>query len=97
MPRVRNFDDARSQAQHRFRAFFHAMLDARGVPAAECVRGVVRRAAHDEEALDRIASALPAAARAAAAAEPDQAPAPKADPKADPTAAGSRPDSAGAS
>ncbi|MET9019818.1 glutamate-1-semialdehyde 2,1-aminomutase [Actinopolymorpha sp. NPDC004070] len=91
VPRVRNFADARSQAQHRHRAFFHAMLDG-GVhlpPSAFEVWFV--SAAHDEEALERIASALPAAARAAAAAEPDPVPprtadpAPTADPTADPT------------
>jgi glutamate-1-semialdehyde 2,1-aminomutase len=71
VPRVRDFDDARTQAQHRFRAFFHAMLDG-GVhlpPSAFEVWFV--SAAHDEEAVERIARAVPAAARAAAAAQPD--------------------------
>jgi glutamate-1-semialdehyde 2,1-aminomutase len=71
VPRVRDFDHARSQAQHRFRAFFHAMLDG-GVhlpPSAFEVWFV--SAAHDEEAVERIARAVPAAARAAAAAQPD--------------------------
>ena len=68
-PNVRNFDDARSQAQHRFRAFFHAMLAA-GVhlPPSPFEAWFVS-AAHDAEALDRIAAAAPVAARAAATAE----------------------------
>ncbi|GAB3416991.1 glutamate-1-semialdehyde 2,1-aminomutase [Flindersiella endophytica] len=70
-PRVRDFDAARSQAQHRFRAFFHAMLDG-GVhlpPSAFEVWFV--SAAHDDEALSRIETAAEQAARAAAAATPE--------------------------
>jgi glutamate-1-semialdehyde 2,1-aminomutase len=70
-PRVRDFDAARSQAQHRFRAFFHAMLDG-GVhlpPSAFEVWFV--SAAHDDEALSRIENAAEQAARAAAAATPE--------------------------
>jgi glutamate-1-semialdehyde 2,1-aminomutase len=68
---VRNFDDASQQAQHRFRAFFHAMLD-RGVylPPSAFEAWFVSTA-HDDRAVDRIASALPRAAAAAAAARPD--------------------------
>jgi glutamate-1-semialdehyde 2,1-aminomutase len=65
---VTDFVGAQAQEAWRYRAFFHAMLDA-GVylpPSAfECW---FVSAAHDEEALSRIAEALPAAARAAAAA-----------------------------
>jgi len=64
-------DFAAASAQHpeRYKAFFHAMLD-RGVylpPSAFEVWFL--SAAHDDRALDRIMSALPAAARAAAAVE----------------------------
>ncbi|MBR7743298.1 glutamate-1-semialdehyde 2,1-aminomutase [Phycicoccus sp. BSK3Z-2] len=63
---VTDYDAARDQDTAAFGRFFHAMLDA-GVylpPSAfECwfVSG-----AHDDAALDRVVSALPAAARAAA-------------------------------
>jgi glutamate-1-semialdehyde 2,1-aminomutase len=69
--RVRDFADAQRQALHRFRAFFHAML-AHGVhlPPSAFEAWFVS-AAHDEQALDRIATALPYAAEAAAAARPD--------------------------
>jgi glutamate-1-semialdehyde 2,1-aminomutase len=70
-PRVRNFAEARSQAAYRFRAFFHAMLD-HGVHLPPSVfEAWSVSAAHDDDALDRIAAAAPAAARAAAAAQPD--------------------------
>jgi glutamate-1-semialdehyde 2,1-aminomutase len=63
---VRDFAQASAQRVDRFRAFFHAMLD-QGVhlpPSAyECW---FLSAAHDDRALDRIVSALPAAAAAAA-------------------------------
>ncbi len=67
---VRDFAGAQRQAQHRFRAFFHAML-AYGVhlpPSA--FEAWFLSAAHDQAAVDRIAAALPHAARAAAAARP---------------------------
>ncbi|HET6698868.1 MAG TPA: glutamate-1-semialdehyde 2,1-aminomutase [Nocardioidaceae bacterium] len=63
---VRDFAQASAQRVDRFRAFFHSMLD-QGVhlpPSAyECW---FLSAAHDDRALDRIVSALPAAAAAAA-------------------------------
>ena len=60
---------AQRQALHRHRAFFHAMLE-RGVylPPSAFEAWFVS-AAHDDAALDRIADALPHAARAAARAE----------------------------
>ena len=65
---VTDFTGAQAQEAWRFTAFFHAMLDA-GVhlpPSAfECW---FVSAAHDDEALSRMAAALPEAARAAAAA-----------------------------
>jgi glutamate-1-semialdehyde 2,1-aminomutase len=69
---VTDFAGAQAQQAWRYRPFFHAMLDA-GVylpPSAfECW---FLSAAHDEEALSRIAEALPGAAQAAAAATPDE-------------------------
>ncbi|WP_255955228.1 glutamate-1-semialdehyde 2,1-aminomutase [Streptomyces odontomachi] len=63
---VRSYDDAKAQQSFRYTAFFHAML-AQGVylpPSAfECW---FLSTAHDERAVERIAAALPTAARAAA-------------------------------
>jgi glutamate-1-semialdehyde 2,1-aminomutase len=66
--RVRDYDQARRQEAFRYSAFFHAMLD-RGVylPPSAYEAWFVSTA-HDQGALDRIAAALPHAARAAAAA-----------------------------
>jgi glutamate-1-semialdehyde 2,1-aminomutase len=63
---VRDFATAKTQSTQRFSAFFHAMLD-RGVylPPSAYEAWFVS-AAHDEPALERIADALPHAARAAA-------------------------------
>ena len=65
---VRDFDGARRQSGAAYAAFFHAML-AGGVylPPSPYEAWFVS-AAHDDEAVGRIAAALPAAARAAAAA-----------------------------
>jgi glutamate-1-semialdehyde 2,1-aminomutase len=65
---VRNYDDARQQDLPAYTAFFHALLE-RGVylpPSA--FESWFLSAAHDDEALDQVLRALPAAARAAAAA-----------------------------
>ncbi|MGK5169965.1 glutamate-1-semialdehyde 2,1-aminomutase [Geodermatophilus sp. CPCC 205761] len=72
--RVRDYDDARSQDASRYTAFFHAML-ARGVylPPSAFEAWFVS-AALDDEAVERVLAALPAAARAAAAVEPAAAP-----------------------
>jgi glutamate-1-semialdehyde 2,1-aminomutase len=64
---VIDFAGAKRQNTERFKAFFHAML-AEGVylpPSAFEVWFV--SAAHDGRAIDRVAEALPVAARAAAA------------------------------
>ena len=63
---VRTFDDAKTQSTQRFSAFFHEMLQ-RGVylPPSAYEAWFVS-AAHDERALERVADALPHAARAAA-------------------------------
>ncbi|RMI28026.1 glutamate-1-semialdehyde 2,1-aminomutase, partial [Streptomyces triticirhizae] len=64
---VTDFATAKSQATYRYTAFFHAMLE-RGVylPPSAFEAWFVSTA-HDEAALERIAEALPAAARAGAA------------------------------
>jgi glutamate-1-semialdehyde 2,1-aminomutase len=71
---VRDYDDARSQDAARYTAFFHAML-ARGVylPPSAFESWFVS-AALDDEAVERVLAALPAAARAAAAVDPSSAP-----------------------
>jgi glutamate-1-semialdehyde 2,1-aminomutase len=63
---VRDFAEAKGQSAAAYAAFFHAMLD-RGVylPPSGYEAWFVS-AAHDDAAIDRIAGALPAAARAAA-------------------------------
>lgn len=63
---VRNYEDAKAQDSYRFTAFFHSML-ANGVylPPSSFESWFVSTA-HDERAIQRIADALPAAARAAA-------------------------------
>jgi glutamate-1-semialdehyde 2,1-aminomutase len=63
---VRDFESASRQRSDRYAAFFHAMLD-QGVHLPPSAYEVwFLSAAHDDAALDRIVSALPAAARAAA-------------------------------
>jgi glutamate-1-semialdehyde 2,1-aminomutase len=69
---VGDYEQARTQSAGRYRAFFHAML-ARGVylpPSG--FEAWFLSAAHDDDAVTRIADALPAAARAAAAAREEQ-------------------------
>ncbi|MEU1277851.1 glutamate-1-semialdehyde 2,1-aminomutase [Streptomyces sp. NPDC005805] len=63
---VRNYEDARKQEAFRFNAFFHSMLsDGVYLPPSAFESWFVSTA-HDERAVERIAAALPAAARAAA-------------------------------
>ncbi|MGW4050594.1 glutamate-1-semialdehyde 2,1-aminomutase [Streptomyces sp. NPDC004779] len=63
---VRNYDDAKKQEAFRFNAFFHSMLaDGVYLPPSAFESWFVS-AAHDERAIERVAAALPAAARAAA-------------------------------
>ena len=66
-PEVRNYDGAKSQDTAAFGRFFHSMLD-QGIylPPSAFEAYFVSRA-HNSAILDRIVSALPAAARAAAA------------------------------
>ncbi|MFY0409703.1 glutamate-1-semialdehyde 2,1-aminomutase [Solicola sp. PLA-1-18] len=68
-----NFAEAQDQEPFRYRAFFHAMLDAGVYLPPSSFESWFVTAAHDDRALDRLAEALPVAARAAAAAHPDDA------------------------
>jgi len=65
---VRDFDGARRQSGAAYAAFFHAMLDGGIYLPPSPYEAWFLSAAHGDEALGRIAAALPAAARAAAAA-----------------------------
>jgi glutamate-1-semialdehyde 2,1-aminomutase len=65
---VRSFAEARDQSSAAYAAFFHAMLDGGVYLPPSGYEAWFLSAAHDEAALSRIASALPAAARAAASA-----------------------------
>jgi glutamate-1-semialdehyde 2,1-aminomutase len=65
---VTNYDEARGQSTAAFAAFFHGMLDAGVYLPPSAFEAWFISAAHDAAALDRIAAALPGAARAAAAA-----------------------------
>jgi glutamate-1-semialdehyde 2,1-aminomutase len=65
---VRNFADAQSAETFRYRPFFHAMLDAGVYLPPSAFEAWFVSAAHDDDAIGRIADALPAAAKAAATA-----------------------------
>ena len=64
---VRDFEAAGRQRVDRFRAFFHSMLDQGVYLPPSAFETWFLSAAHDDRAVERITSALPAAARAAAA------------------------------
>ena len=64
---VRSFADAKAQSPAAYAAFFHAMLDRGVYLPPSPYEAWFLSAAHDEAAIERIADALPAAARAAAA------------------------------
>ena len=64
---VRNYDDARRQHTVAFAAFFHSMLASGIYLPPSAYEAWFVSAAHDDEAIGKIADALPAAARAAAA------------------------------
>ncbi|MDN4613645.1 glutamate-1-semialdehyde 2,1-aminomutase [Leifsonia sp. F6_8S_P_1B] len=67
----RTYAEVQTQEAFRYRALFHAMLDA-GVSLPPSVfEAWFVTAAHDDAAVSRILEALPAAARAAAAARPE--------------------------
>ncbi|MGW5865740.1 glutamate-1-semialdehyde 2,1-aminomutase [Streptomyces sp. NPDC055239] len=63
---VRNYDDAKTQESFRFTAFFHSMLSQGVYLPPSAFESWFVSTAHDEQAIEKIAAALPAAARAAA-------------------------------
>src|SRR5580658_3284285 len=63
---VRDFAEAKGQSVAAYAAFFHAMLDRGVYLPPSGYEAWFLSAAHDDTAIDRIADALPAAARAAA-------------------------------
>ena len=65
---VRDFAAARRQSSAAYAAFFHAMLAGGVYMPPSPYEAWFLSAAHDDEAVNRIGAALPAAARAAAAA-----------------------------
>jgi glutamate-1-semialdehyde 2,1-aminomutase len=64
---VRDFDAAGAQNVERYKAFFHTMLDQGVYLPPSAYEAWFLSSAHDDAVLDRVVSALPAAARAAAA------------------------------
>jgi glutamate-1-semialdehyde 2,1-aminomutase len=64
---VRNYDDARQQDTKAFATFFHTMLNNGVYLPPSSYEAWFLSAAHDSTALERIATALPIAAKAAAA------------------------------
>jgi glutamate-1-semialdehyde 2,1-aminomutase len=65
---VVDYEQARTQQSWRFAPFFRAMLDAGVYLPPSAFEAWFVSAAHDDDAVQRIADALPAAAKAAAAA-----------------------------
>ncbi|MEU7649644.1 glutamate-1-semialdehyde 2,1-aminomutase [Streptomyces huasconensis] len=63
---VKNYDDAKAQESFRFTAFFHSMLSQGVYLPPSAFESWFVSTAHDERAIERIAAALPGAARAAA-------------------------------
>ena len=68
--RVTDFASAKASDTWRYPAFFHALLDAGVYPPCSAFETWFVSAALDDAAFDRIAAALPGAARAAAEAQP---------------------------
>ncbi|SEU39862.1 glutamate-1-semialdehyde 2,1-aminomutase [Nonomuraea wenchangensis] len=66
---VTNFAEAKTQDTGAFTAFFHAMLDQGVYLPPSAYEAWFLSAAHDDEAIERVVAALPAAAEAAAAAQ----------------------------
>ncbi|MEV0997468.1 glutamate-1-semialdehyde 2,1-aminomutase [Nonomuraea sp. NPDC050202] len=64
---VTNFAEAKTQNTAAFTAFFHAMLDQGVYLPPSAYEAWFLSASHDDEAIGRVAEALPAAAEAAAA------------------------------
>jgi len=65
---VINYEDTQAQEAFRYGPFFHAMLDGGVYLAPSVYEAWFISAAHDDSAMNKIAEALPAAAKAAAAA-----------------------------
>ncbi|MFC8131097.1 glutamate-1-semialdehyde 2,1-aminomutase [Streptomyces sp. NPDC057302] len=63
---VRDYEDAKRQESFRFTAFFHSMLSQGVYLPPSAFESWFVSTAHDERAIERIAAALPGAARAAA-------------------------------
>jgi glutamate-1-semialdehyde 2,1-aminomutase len=63
---VTNYDDAKDQDADAFRRFFHSMLSQGVHLPPSAFESWFVSAAHDDEAVDHVLAALPAAARAAA-------------------------------
>jgi glutamate-1-semialdehyde 2,1-aminomutase len=68
---VHDYAGAKAQEAFRFTAFFHAMLEQGVYLPPSAFESWFVSTAHDERAVERIAAALPAAARAAAQAKPE--------------------------
>ncbi|MFC5834329.1 glutamate-1-semialdehyde 2,1-aminomutase [Nonomuraea insulae] len=64
---VTNFAEAKTQNTAAFTAFFHSMLDQGVYLPPSAYEAWFLSASHDDEAIGRVAEALPAAAKAAAA------------------------------
>ena len=65
---VHNYADIKASATSRYNAFFHSMLESGVYLPPSAFEAWFVSAAHNDEAMDRIISALPAAAAAAASA-----------------------------
>jgi len=65
---VANYEDAKAQDTAAFGRFFHTMLDHGVALPPSAFEAWFLTAAHDDAAMNRIADALPAAARSAAGA-----------------------------
>ncbi|MEV6132723.1 glutamate-1-semialdehyde 2,1-aminomutase [Streptomyces violaceusniger] len=63
---VTNYEQAKAQESFRFTAFFHSMLSQGVYLPPSAFESWFVSSAHDERALERVAAALPGAARAAA-------------------------------
>ncbi|MCU7824164.1 glutamate-1-semialdehyde 2,1-aminomutase [Kitasatospora sp. DSM 101779] len=70
---VTDYDAARRQQAFRFNSFFHSMLSQGVYLPPSAFESWFVSSAHDERAIERIAAALPAAARAAAEATEETA------------------------
>ena len=69
-PGPRTYAEVKASQSWRYPAFFHAMLDGGVSLPPSAFEAWFVSAAHDDDAVDRIVAAMPAAARAAAAATP---------------------------